>query len=174
MMPDETARDRFDQWAVAYDDFYPAGSRHDREFRLSRKLVLAARYWTALVDEAIRSHTGQSRLRWETLFAIRFSGRAVTTVELSERMSLQWPTLVRVLKDLEAEGLISRADNPTDGRSRLISLSEAGSRILDQVQPVLDPVRHAVLAEFSEEELAGAERILDRLLGGISKVSSSR
>jgi hypothetical protein len=39
---------------------------------------------------------------------------------------------------------------------------------------VLDPVRHAVLADFSAEELTGAELMLDRLLGGIAKVTSSR
>ncbi len=173
-MPEDAAHDRFDEWAIAYDDFYPAGSRHDREFRLSRKLVLATRRWTALIDEAIRRETGQGRARWETLFAIGFCGRPVTTVELSERMSLQWPTLVRVLKDLEADGLIERVDNPNDGRSRLINLADAGRRILDQVQPVLNPVRHAVLADFGEEELAGAEQMLDKLLRGIARLTSPR
>lgn len=172
-MPQDAARDTFDDWAVAYDGFYPAGSRHDREFRLSRKLVLASRRWTALIDEAIRRETGQSRARWETLFAIGFCGRPVTTVELSERMSLQWPTLVRVLKDLEAEGLIARTDNPNDGRSRLIDLSGDGRRILDRVQPVLDAVRHQVLAEFEEDELAQTERLLDRLLGGVARAASA-
>jgi MarR family transcriptional regulator, transcriptional regulator for hemolysin len=166
------ADDRFDDWAVAYADFYPAGSRLDREFRLSRKLVLAARHWSALVDEVIRRQTGQTRARWETLFAIGFSGRPVTTVELSARMSLQWPTLVRVLKDLEAEGLIARVDNPTDGRSRLISLSDAGRDMLQKVQPALDPVRSAMLTDLSEEELAGAEKVLDKLLRGIEQASS--
>ncbi len=172
-MPDNAAHDRFDEWAIAYEDFYPAGSRQDREFRLTRKLVLAARHWTALIDEVIRRETGQSRARWETLFAIGFSGHPVTTVELSERMSLQWPTLVRLLKDLEAEGLIDRADNPTDGRSRLISLSDAGRRILEELQPVLDPIRHSVLAGFSDKELAGADRMLDQLLRAIAQIESS-
>ncbi len=173
-MPDDASHDLFDQWAIAYHDFYPADSREDREFRLSRKLVLAARHWTALVDEVIRREAGQSRARWETLFAIGFCARPVTTVELSERMSLQWPTLVRLLKELEVDGLISRADNPADGRSRLISLSEAGRRLLETLQPVLDPVRHAVLATFSDMDLAGAERMLDQMLRGMTQLESSR
>ena len=98
----------------------------------------------------------------------------MTNADLAAAERVTPQTMMRATADLVTSDLISRADNPSDGRSRLISLSEAGSRILDQVQPVLDPVRHAVLADFSEDELAGAELMLDRLLGGIAKVTSSR
>jgi MarR family transcriptional regulator, transcriptional regulator for hemolysin len=163
--------DRFDEWASSYSAFYAPGSRLDLEFRFSRMLVLASRRWTALIDEAIKDRTGHSRSRWQTLFVIAFAGDRLTTLGLSERLGVQWPTLVRTLNDLEANGLILREENPADGRSRLISITEAGRQVVEDVKPVLDPVRQQVLAGFTDAEIAVTERLLDRLLTATAEVS---
>jgi len=161
-----TGVDRFDEWAQVYDLYYPAGSRKDLEFRLSRKLILAARRWTNLIDETIRLGTGQRRAGWQTLFALAFAARPLTTLELSERVGVQWPALVRTLNGLEAEGLVRRSENPDDGRSRLIDITDAGQKLVADVQEVLDPTRGAVLAGMTDDEVLIATRLLDKVLNG--------
>jgi MarR family transcriptional regulator for hemolysin len=69
--PQGNAHD-FEQWAVHYSDYYPVGERLDREYRLSRLLVMAGRSWTTHIDNRIRAETGQTRARWQALFAIAF------------------------------------------------------------------------------------------------------
>jgi MarR family transcriptional regulator for hemolysin len=159
--PDEL----FDKMTPRYADFYPAGTRANLEFRLSRKLILAARHWVNLIDGTLKAATGHNRARWQTLFAIAFAEPPITTVALSARLSVQWPTLVRTLGNLEAEGLISRTENPSDGRSRLIELTPRGREMLDQIQPVLDPTRAEVVADLTDEQLVEMTRLLDLVVG---------
>ncbi len=154
--------DEFDGWATRFGEFYAEGSRTELEFRFSRLLILAARRWSTYIDEVIRQRTGQPRARWQTLAALAFSSGPIATIELAERMAVQWPSLIRTLNDLEAEGLVERRVNPADKRSRLVTITEAGEVVFRQVKAVLDPARAALLEGFGDEELTAAERLLER------------
>lgn len=153
-----------DSWASYYNDFYPQATRVDREYRLSRMLVLTGRAWTTLIDNKLRLATGQSRARWQTLFAIAFAPQPAMMTELGVRLNVQWPTLVRVVDGLATDGLIERIDNPHDGRSKLVSLTEAGADIVRQIQPILDHERRTILADLDEEELVACAAMLKRVL----------
>jgi len=156
--------DDFDEWAVHHDGFYPPGSRLDREFRLSRKLLLAGRRWTNHIDGLIRRQTGQSRARWQTMFTIAFSAPPVTVIALAQRLEVRWPTLIRVLDDLERDGFVRRWDNPADRRSRLLALSPKGESTVAEVQTILDPARHEILKDLGEEEILLSTTLLDHIL----------
>jgi MarR family transcriptional regulator for hemolysin len=157
----------FDSWAARFGEFYAAGSRRELEFRFSRLLILAARRWSTFIDEAIKQKTGQPRARWQTLAALAFSETPVASIELAERMAVQWPSLIRTLDGLEAEGLIERRVNPADKRSRLVTITPRGLAVFREVKAVLDPTRAALLEGFSDIELAAAERLLSGFFGTI-------
>lgn len=152
----------FDSWAKRFGEFYPDGSRAEIEFRFSRLLILAARRWTTFIDEAIREKTGQPRARWQTLAALAFSEDPIATIELAERMAVQWPSLIRTLDGLEAEGLVERKVNPADKRSRRVTITGKGLGVFREVKAVLDPTRAALLEGFADDELRTVERLLDR------------
>jgi MarR family transcriptional regulator, transcriptional regulator for hemolysin len=157
----------FNSWAARFGEFYPDGSRAELEFRFSRLLILAARRWSTYIDEAIREKTGQPRARWQTLAALAFSDGPIATIELAERMAVQWPSLIRTLNELEAEGLVERRINPADKRSRLVTITDKGVAVFREVKAVLDPTRAALLESFSTEELQVTERLLERFFGAI-------
>jgi MarR family transcriptional regulator for hemolysin len=157
----------FDRWAARFGEFYANGSRPEIEFRFSRLLILAARRWSTFIDEAIRQKTGQPRARWQTLAALAFSEGPIATIELAERMAVQWPSLIRTLDGLEGEGLVERRINPADKRSRLVTITARGLTVFREVQAVLDPTRAALLADFTDAELGAAERLLERFFGAI-------
>lgn len=159
----------FDRWATRFGKFYPEGSRGELEFRFSRLLILAARRWSTFIDEAIRQKTGQPRARWQTLAALAFSDGPIATIELAERMAMQWPSLIRTLDGLEADGLIERRVNPADKRSRLVTVTDQGLAVFREVKAVLDPTRAALLEEFTDAELNAAERLLDRFFAAIGE-----
>ncbi|MDB5663285.1 MAG: MarR family transcriptional regulator [Sphingomonas bacterium] len=158
--------DDFDGWGHRYHEHYPAGSRLDLEFRLSRLLVLASRGWINRIDSLLRGATGQTRARWQMLFALSFSGMPVTLSDLSARLRVQWPTLVRVVEGLEKDGYVTRTDNPGDGRSRLIHLTDSGRALIATIQPILDPAREKALSRLSDEELVLCTDLLHRILEG--------
>jgi MarR family transcriptional regulator, transcriptional regulator for hemolysin len=157
------ARD-LERWARYYHDFYPEGTRRDREYRLSRLLVMAGRTWGTHIDNVLRTATGQSRARWQALFVISFGEQPVTMTDVGIRLNVQWPTLVRVLDGLEADGLIQRIDNPRDGRSRLVSITDAGQNVINQIKPILDEERARLLMDLDDRELATCADLLQRLL----------
>jgi MarR family transcriptional regulator for hemolysin len=152
--------DDFDEWSKHYEDYYPPTTRLDREFRVSRLLILASRSWTNRIDNMLRLETGQSRARWQTLFTIAFAEQPSTMTEICHRARVQWPTTMRVVHDMERDGLIEREDNPTDKRSKLLRLTPAGEQVIEKVQPTLDRERAALLADLSHEELKLCAKML--------------
>jgi MarR family transcriptional regulator for hemolysin len=154
----------FNFWANRFHEQFSKGSRLEKEFRLTRTLVLTARRWTSFADGLVRAATGHTRARWQTLSALTFSDGPVGTLDLARRMGLRWPTLIRVLNELEAEGLVHRARDATDGRLRMIAITSSGEELVERVLTILNPVRADVLSIFSDEELVTAERVIERLL----------
>jgi len=154
---------QFEDWAKRFHEQYDEGSRLEKEFKLTRKLVLTARRWTSFADDLVRKRTQHSRARWQTLSALAFSEGSVGTLELAGRLAVRWPTLIRVLNELEREGLIRREPDRTDRRTRLITITPEGRRLMSRVRDILDPARSRVLAKFSDEDLVTAERVLDEI-----------
>jgi MarR family transcriptional regulator for hemolysin len=171
MFDDES--DYFDQWITRYDRFYTSGSRLDREFRTSRLLVLAGRTWTHHIDNQLRRETGQSRARWQVLFSIAFAEQPVTMTELCKRARVQWPTMVRVVEDMEREGLLRREENPGDRRSRLLYLTPPGAEIVAMIKPTLDRERSQLLSLLTDEELATCLSLLEKILGAATAADRS-
>lgn len=166
--PGELGCEPFVEFGASFHALYPAGSRLELEFQVSRKLILAARQWVHLIDGTLRVATGQNRARWQTLFSIAFAEPPVTIVALSRRLSVRWPTLVRTLSNLEADGLIARTANPADGRSRIVELTAAGRAMLARIQPILDPTRAAMLQDLDAADLRRISDLLDRMLRRIA------
>lgn len=158
----------FESWADHYGDYYPAGTRLDREYRLSRLLVMAGRSWITHIDNRLRAETGQTRARWQMLFTIAFGPQPATLTDIGQRQFVQWPTLVRVIEGLVADGLITRIDNPRDGRSKLVSLTPAGRAMVAKIQPILDAERAAMLADFDDAELEQCAELLHRMFARVA------
>lgn len=160
----------FEDWADRYDEFYAPDSRLDREYRLSRLLVMAGRSWVTHIDNRLRAETGQSRARWQALFTIAFGPQPVTLTDLGQRLFVQWPTLVRVIEGLAVDGLINRVDNPRDGRSKLVSLTPEGLAMVRRIQPILDAERHAMLGDLDDKDLNQCAEFLHRMFERVARM----
>ena len=71
-----------------------------------------------------------------------------------ERMRPQ--SMAEIVHDLEAEGLVSRRPDPTDGRRVVIELTDAGLDLLHNTRET----RETWLTDVLERELDSNERIL--------------
>ncbi|MCW2389657.1 MarR family transcriptional regulator for hemolysin [Sphingobium sp. B11D3B] len=152
---------------------YSSGdSRDEMEFELTRLLSLAARRWGTYVESRMMPTTGQSRSRWQTLFVLSVAPPPVTTSDLSARLAIQWPPLIRTLNSLEEDGLIRRIDNPNDKRSRYIEITPAGLDVVAQVQPALSRFRGKAFAGLTMEEMDVASHILEKIIQGVSDAQS--
>src|SRR3954452_14695702 len=91
----------------------------------------------------------------------------MTPSELADRERIQRPTATRVLALLESRGLISRAADPLDGRSSLLTVTRDGAALLKRLRSRKTAYLAQRLSSLDSSELQTLERaaaILERML----------
>jgi DNA-binding MarR family transcriptional regulator len=91
----------------------------------------------------------------------------LTPSELAERERVQRPTATKLIARLEGEGLVQRAGVPGDGRSTLISVTEAGTAEIAEIRTRKDAFlaqRLRRLPASDRATLARAAELLEELL----------
>jgi len=92
---------------------------------------------------------------------------ARTPSELADAERVSGPSMTRTVGFLIERGLVASADNPADGRSKLLSLTEAGWAELDQVRKARDDWMERKLAGLTDDErqlLRKATELLNTVL----------
>src|SRR3954451_10121604 len=92
----------------------------------------------------------------------------VTPSELASVERVQRPTATRVIARLEEAGWVSRAADPGDGRSSLVSITDDGRALLERVRANKDAFLARRLDALDRDDRAALERateILERVLG---------
>jgi DNA-binding MarR family transcriptional regulator len=89
----------------------------------------------------------------------------LTPSELAARERVQRPTVTRVVFRLEEAGLVTRAADPTDGRSALITISPAGRALLAAARTRKDAFLSERLDSLSADDRATLERAAGLLEG---------
>ena len=132
------------------DDFLP--------FRLS--------YTSNLVSERIaRSYEALFGLKipeWR-LIAVIAEGQGTTQQDIGGRTRMDKVTVSRAAIALFERGLITRAPNPADGRSHLLTLTPAGRTLYAQIAPKALELEASIFGQFSAEELAALKDMLRRV-----------
>jgi DNA-binding MarR family transcriptional regulator len=89
----------------------------------------------------------------------------LTPTELAARERVQRPTVTRVACRLEEQGLVSRAPDPADGRSALITVTPAGRDVLEAIRTRKDALLSERLEALAPEDRATLERAAALLEG---------
>ncbi len=132
----------------------------DFGFRVAR----VARRLRQAVDAELRTF-GLTEATWRPLAYVGRLGGGVRQKELAAALSIEGPTLVRLLDNLERRGLIERREDETDRRARGIHLTRAGRDLAARVARVGTEVQARALAKVSPADLETCQRVLDRIEG---------
>ena len=101
-------------------------------------------------------------------------GGAVNQRDLERELRLRPSTVNGIVSRLEEKGYIARRTSPTDGRCRLVSLTDAGRGKLDAFRVTLEEVNRrfgAILTAEEQEQLGGLlSRIITDLENEVNKV----
>lgn len=103
---------------------------------------------------------------------------ALSQRELAERLEIEGPTLVRLLHQLGAMGLVTRQQNPNDHRANTLHLTASGRAAAKRLRRAMDGVRARLLAGVSDDELADALRVFEAVrnsmtIGGSAAVTTN-
>jgi MarR family transcriptional regulator for hemolysin len=137
-------------------------------YPFSQGLTFVARRWRNLMNEELRA-VGQSQARWGTLYWIAVFGDTVNQTELADRIGVEQPTLGRVLRDLEAEGLIERAPGSADRRAKVIRLTAAAKPVMKQINRIQESVRARLLRGIDPKDLTVCMAVFAQILANMDE-----
>ena len=137
-----------------------------------RLLEAASRLRLAIVRTARRMRqeagTGLSPTLTAALATIERHG-PLTPSELAEAERVKRPTATRIAASLEADELIVRAPDPSDGRGSLLSVSSRGRALLRSLRKRKNAYLSRRLRELDDDDvvtLEHAAEVLERMLEG--------
>ncbi|TCI00440.1 MarR family transcriptional regulator [Roseococcus sp. SYP-B2431] len=130
--------------------------------RVTASLLQAGRQWRRLAQDALAAHD-ISDAQASPLIHLGRLGGGVRQVTLAAHVGIEGPSLVRLLDQLEAAGLLERRDDPDDRRAKTLWLTPEGRRLVQRIERVLRQLREKVLREVSDAEIAAALRVFQAI-----------
>jgi MarR family transcriptional regulator for hemolysin len=122
-------------------------------------LLLAGRQWRRAADAVAQGHGLSDATALPLVMIGRLDGAPRQTA-LAEAVGIEGPSLVRLLDQLAAAGLVRRAEDPSDRRAKVLSLTPAGEAAVAAIEAELIALRAAVFAEVAPADLEAACRVL--------------
>ncbi len=104
------------------------------------------------------------RLGQYQVLSILWEEDGLTPRELSNRLSVEMPTVTRTVQRMVRDGLVQREDHPSDARSVYIRLTEKGNALRPMIRQLLDRETARILQGFSEEDRLQFVSLLERML----------
>lgn len=135
-------------------------------------LIVVARAYRSVADHALSDLDLSQATAWPIVMIGRL-GEGVRQGTLAEALGIEGPTLVRVLDQLVASGLMLRQEDPTDRRAKTLHLTESGRALREKVETVLKHVRREVFGGVPDADVAAFLRVLDTLKGSLGKPGTS-
>ncbi|CCE06544.1 putative homoprotocatechuate degradative operon repressor, transcriptional regulatory protein MarR family, HpcR-like [Bradyrhizobium sp. STM 3843] len=97
--------------------------------------------------------------QWRILRALA-AVEAIDVTELARVAFLLGPSLSRILRDLDARGLIERQTDTNDLRRGLLSISPKGLKLIAQVAPTSEAIYAAIAARYGVRRLDELQKML--------------
>jgi len=105
----------------------------------------------ARVDEVLRPYE-LTFARYEALVLLSFSRRgALPMGKMGERLMIHPTSVTNIVDRLEDQGFVRRVPHETDGRSTLVSITDAGRQVMERA------TKEVIASSFGLEALDEAE-----------------
>jgi MarR family transcriptional regulator for hemolysin len=124
-------------------------------------LSRAARQWRRAADLGLRPFK-LTEATWLPLVHIARAPAPPRQKDLAASMSLDGSSVVRLLDNLEAAGLIQRREGE-DRRAKIITLTPRGRAIADKVETIARRIRSDALAGLSDKDIQTTVRVLQHV-----------
>ena len=132
-------------------------------------LARVFRRWRKLLDERLKD-LGVTQARWTTMVYLHKSGEGLTQRDLASRMAIENPTLVRLLDNLESQGLVQRRACEEDRRARRLFLTPQGTEFMDLLYKRSEDLRDDLLEGVSDKDLKATLKVMDRILSNAERL----
>lgn len=141
-------------------------------WQIGVQLAQLGRRWRRVLDEELSGY-GLTDATWRPLFHLGRLGDGIRQTELAEALGIQGPSLVRLLDNLERDGLIVRREDRGDRRAKSLLMTDTGRRAYEKVQAVTEQVADRLLAGADAEDLAAVARLFAHLDAALEAEAAS-
>lgn len=126
-------------------------------YRLSRVVAL----YTECLDRELKPR-GMDQPRWRVLMILNEHDPAAMGL-IAELAVMKLPTLLKVVRRMEEEGLVRTGARLSDQRVTEVSITARGRKSLGLVRKVAADVYEKVTAEFSSDDIEALNGLLQNL-----------
>jgi MarR family transcriptional regulator for hemolysin len=135
---------------------------------LTGHLLVIHRAYRAAADKALADYGLSQATAWPVIWAGRL-GDGVRQGVLAEAMGVEGPSLVRVLDQLVAAGLIERREDALDRRAKTLHLTPAGHALREQVENMLVKLRRQVFEGVDAADIAACIRVFESIKSTLAR-----
>src|SRR5260370_22275598 len=132
---------------------------HPKQIDFGFNVARLARRLRQAVDAELQTF-GLTDATWRPLAYVGRLGGGVRQKELATALSIEGPSLVRLLDNLERLGLIERRDDESDRRARGIHLTRPGRDLAKRAAKVGGEIQARLLANVPPAELLACQHVL--------------
>ncbi len=116
----------------------------------------------ARVDEALKPFE-LTFARYEALVLLTFSRKGSLPLgKMGERLMIHPTSVTNIVDRLEAQGFVARVDHPTDRRTTLCEITEAGRAVVEEATRAVTDVDLGI-AGLTDREVDQLTRLLGKL-----------
>ena len=115
--------------------------------------------------EARLSEIGLSLAKLAALHRLSEAGESLPLGQLAERLSCVKSNVTQLVDRLEADGLVSRASDPNDRRSRLAVLTDGGRTAYEKGRQIKDQAELELFGALTASETSTLYTLLAKLKG---------
>ncbi|MBC3788677.1 MarR family winged helix-turn-helix transcriptional regulator [Spirosoma utsteinense] len=126
--------------------------------------------WQLLMNQRLRD-VGITLTQFSLLAGLYWldrRGEVVTQQRLADYANTDKMMTSKVVQTLEGKGLLSRMDNPEDGRAKQLRLTPAGETVLGQANTLVEQVDAAVFQAIQSEANV-FNRLMQQLMANMPK-----
>lgn len=135
--------------------------------RLTMALTAVSRSYKAVADQVASGFGLSQATAWPVVMIARL-GDGVRPGALAEALGLEPSSLVRVIDQLIASGLVERREDESDRRARTLHLTERGRDCAARLEQALVPFRRTLFDGIAHKDIAVCASVLSRLDAAIA------
>jgi len=139
---------------------------------MTANLMVLSRAYRSAADKALADFGMSQATAWPVILTGRL-GDGVRQGALAEALGVEGPSLVRVLDQLVAAGMIERREDPQDRRAKTIHLTEAGQVLRERVESVLVRLRRQLFDGASDADIEVCLRVFDSLKTALGRQTAA-
>jgi DNA-binding MarR family transcriptional regulator len=112
--------------------------------------------------QTFAQYIGMTQARYQLLALLSQKGE-ISHAAVQQQLLLDGATITRLVKQFEAEGLVSRRLDPQDNRYTLASLTDSGQQIVAEISAAHNAFQTRLLDGITKEEQEVIVRALEQL-----------